>query len=437
MSSSSHVTDRAEATFDDDNLIANAGLALVGVLVRRLGLERLINDTVKLTGRVGGALPGRKLLTLVHTLMVGGTHIAHADILRAGATTDVLPHRVMAPSTIGTFLRAFTFGHLRQLDVVQEEVLRRAWAMGAGPGDGPVVFDIDSTICEVRGYQKQGASFGYTKVRGYHPLLAARADTGEVVHARQRKGAANTARGAKRFVEELIPRVRRAGATGKIIVRADSGFWANKTMATLERLGVGYTIAVRSGHKAIQTVIATIDEDAWVDIVYPDGGVAQVADVGYKGRRLVVRRTRILGSQAQLFDTWRHHAFLTDQTGDDVVTIDAFHRAHATVELAIKDLKAGAGAIHMPSGHFAANGAWLAAAVLAHNLFRWLNLLGGIGDRDRLVVARTILVRLLAIPARLVHPAGRPTLRMPARWPWASTFTTALASLRALPTAPL
>lgn len=166
MSSSSHVIERAEATFDDENLIANAGLALVGVLVLRLGLERLINDTVRLTGRVGGALPGRKLLTLVHTLMVGGTHIAHADLLRAGATTDVLPHRVMAPSTIGTFLRAFTFGHLRQLDVVAGEALRRAWAMGAGPGDGPVVFDIDSTITEVHGYQKQGASFGYTRVRG-------------------------------------------------------------------------------------------------------------------------------------------------------------------------------------------------------------------------------------------------------------------------------
>jgi hypothetical protein len=182
--------------------------------------------------------------------MVGGTHIAHAYLLRAGATTDVLPHRVMAPSTIGTFLRAFTFGHLRQLDVVLGEALRRAWSMGAGPGDEPVVFDIDSTITEVHGYQKQGASFGYTKVRGCHPLLATRADTGEVVHSRQRKGAANTARGAKRFVEELIPRVRRAGATGMIIVRADAGFWANKTMATLERLGVGCTIAVRSGHKA-------------------------------------------------------------------------------------------------------------------------------------------------------------------------------------------
>lgn len=436
MSSSSHVIERAEATFDDENLMANAGLALVGVLVLRLGLERLINETVKLTGRVGGALPGRKLLTLVHTLMVGGTHIAHADVLRAGATAKVVPHRVMAPSTIGTFLRAFTFGHLRQLDVVAGEALRRAWAMGAGPGGELVVFDIDSTICEVHGYQKQGASFGYTKVRGYHPLLATRADTGEVVHARQRKGAANTARGAKRFVEELIPRVRRAGATGKIVVRADSGFWSNKTIAALERLGVGYTIAVRSGHAAIRTVIATIDETAWIDIVYPDGGAAQVADVDYKGRRLVVRRTRILGRQAQLFDTWRHHAFLTDQTGD-VVEVDAFHRAHATVELAIKDLKAGAGAIHMPSGHFCANGAWLAAAVLAHNLFRWTNLLGHIADPDRLVVARTMLVRLLAIPARLVHPAGRPTLRMPARWPWATTFTTALDSLRALPNAPL
>lgn len=436
MGSSSRVVEAAEATFDDDNLVANAGLVLVGVLVVRLGLERLVDDTVKLTGRVGGALPGRKLLTLVHALMVGGSHIDHVDVLRAGATTEVLPHRVMAPSTIGTFLRAFTFGHLRQLDVVAGEALRRAWALGAGPGGARMVVDVDSTICEVHGYHKQGASFGYTKVRGYHPLLATRADTGEVLHARQRKGAANTARGAKRFIEELIPRLRRAGATGELVVRADAGFWSNKTIATLERLGVGYTIAVRAGHKAIKAVIATIDETAWADITYPDGGAAQVAEVDYKGRRLIVRRTRILGHQAQLFPDWRHHAFLTDQTGT-AVDVDAFHRAHATVELAIKDLKASAGAVHMPSGHFAANGAWLAAAVLAHNLFRWTTTLGHTSEPDRLTVARTLLVRLLAIPARLVHPAGKPKLRMPTRWPWAETFTTALDTLRALPATPL
>jgi hypothetical protein len=180
--------------FDDPSLVANAGLLLVGTLVVRLELERLVNQTMRLAGRVGGARPGRKVLTLVHAMVAGGSHIDHADMLRAGNTAGVLPHRVMAPSTLGTFLRAFTFGHVRQLEAVVGEVLRRAWSSGAGPGSGRLVIDFDSTISEGEGKQKQGAAFGYTKVLGYHPILATRADTGEVLHARMRKGSANTAR---------------------------------------------------------------------------------------------------------------------------------------------------------------------------------------------------------------------------------------------------
>jgi len=143
--------DRIEVTFDDPNLVANAGLLLVATLVIRLGLERLVNEVVDLSGRVGGALPGRKVLTLVHAIVAGGSHIDHADVLRAGATQAVLPHRVMAPSTLGTFLRSFSFGHVRQLDAVFAETVRRAWSLGAGPGSDRLVVDLDSTICEVCG----------------------------------------------------------------------------------------------------------------------------------------------------------------------------------------------------------------------------------------------------------------------------------------------
>src|SRR5215218_7805230 len=132
------------------------------------------------------------------------------ELLRCGQTSQVLGHRVMAPSTLGTFLRAFTFGHVRQLDRLTEQLLTRAWAAGAGPGDGPMTMDLDSTVCQVHGYHKQGAAYGYTHSLGYHPLLATRADTGEVLHARQRTGRANTARGTARFVQELAARVRRA-----------------------------------------------------------------------------------------------------------------------------------------------------------------------------------------------------------------------------------
>jgi len=435
VTSVSRGIDRIEVTFDDPNLVANAGLLLVATLVVRLRLEALINDVVDLSGRVGGALPGRKVLTLMHAMVAGGSHIDHADVLRSGATQSVLPHRVMAPSTLGTFLRAFTFGHIRQLDAVLAETLRRAWSLGAGPGDDRMVVDLDSTICPVCGKTKHGAGYGYTKKFGYHPLLAVRAATGELLHVRMRKGSANTQRGTKRFVEELVARLRRAGATGQLIMRFDSGFWSNATIATLGRLDVGYTMGVRMV-KSVVTAVSTIDEESWTPIDYTPDGMAEVADCVYKGRRLIVRRTRLVGRQATLWPEWRHFAFLTDLEGDPV-DVDAFHRAHATVELAIKDLKEGAGMEHVPSGNFNANAAWLVCAALTHNLIRWTAMLGEITSEEHLVVARTVRTRFLSIPGRLVCPGGRPLLRAPLEWPWAKAFERALDLLRALPPIPV
>jgi hypothetical protein len=330
------------------------------------------------------------------------TH-AIANVLRCGATSQVLGHRVMAPSTLGTFLRAFTFGHVRQLDRLTEQLLTRAWAAGAGPGDGPITMDLDSTVCEVHGYHKQGAAYGYTHTLGYHPLLATRADTGEVLHARQRTGRANTARGAARFVDELAARVRRAGASGELTMRMDSGFWSAKTIRACRRHRIRCSITVRQT-KPIRAAIATIDEDAWTPIGYPDGGLAQVAETRYQGDRLIVRRTRLVGAQAELFPNWRYHAFVTDRVGT-AVELDQDHRRHATVELAIRDLKAGVGLRHCPSGKFAANAAWLVIATLAHNLQRWV---AAIGLRPRGAGGGQDAAPDPAGPARSDHPLGPP-----------------------------
>ena len=427
--------DRIAVTFDDPNLVANAGLVLIATLVSRLGLEDLCNSTIRLAGRTGGFQPGRKILTLVHAMVAGASHIDHADMLRAGSTAKVLSHRVMAPSTLGTFLRAFTFGHVRQFEKVIGDSLQRAWSLGAGPGHRQLVVDIDSTIREVFGKLKGGAAYGYTKVLGYHPILATRADTGEILHARMRKGSANTQRGTKRFVEELVARLRQAGASGKIIMRFDSGYWSNETIKVLIRLGVSYTMAVRTGTKALDASIAAIPESDWVTIDYPIGGEAMVAECTYKGRRLVVRRTRLCGPQATLWPAWRHFAFLSDLEGS-AVDLDAFHRRHAVVELCIDDWKEGAGMEHCPSGNFSANAAWMCCAVLAHNLIRWSANLGDLVEEDTLVVARTLRVRYFSVPGRLVNRSGIPTLRGPTHWPWALSFNRALTNLRAVAFAP-
>jgi hypothetical protein len=427
---SSHTLDQLDTRFDDTHAIANAGLLLPATLAQRLGIEQQTADQViDLGERAGAAHPGRKLLTLVHTMIAGGDCIDDADLLRCGATSRVLGHRVMAPSTLGTFLRAFTFGHVRQYDRLTEQVLARAWGAGAGPGDGPMTIDLDSTVCEVHGYHKQGAAYGYTHTLGYHPLLATRADSGEVLHARQRTGRANTARGTARFVEELAARVPRAGASGELTLCADSGFWSAKTIRACRRHQIRYSITVLKT-KPIRTAIQAIDQDAWVDIVYPDGGLAQLAETRYRGDRLVVRRTRLVGAQAELFPNWRYHAFVTDRVGT-TVELDADHRRHATVELAIRDLKGGVGLRHHPSGKFAANAAWLVIATLAHNLLRWIAAIG-LGARGELVAAKTLRRTLFSLPGRLTHSARRWRLHLPVGWPWAPWFELALARLRCI-----
>jgi len=422
--------DRLAFAFDDERAVANAGLVLASTLIDRLGIEQVVDETLDLGERPGAARPGRKLLTLVCSALVGGDSIDDADVLRCGETERVLGQRVMAPSTLGTFLRSFTFGHVRQLDRAFEAILGRAWAAGAGPGSEPLTIDLDSTIVEVAGHAKQGASFGYTKRRGYHPLLATRADTGEVLHARLRKGSASSQRGAERFVRELVARVRRLGAAGPLIVRADSGFWNYKTIAALEQHGVRYSIGVtQQAH--VRAAIEQIPEQAWQPLAgYPPEGIAQIAEGTLAGRRLVVRRTRLVGAQAELFPDWRYHAFITDRS-EPLALVEADHRRHAQIELAIRDLKQGSGLNHAPSGRFFANAAWLLIACLAHNLARWLSRLG-LGTSGPIVV-QTIRRRYLTLPGRITRSARRSTLHLPARWPWREGFTQALARLRAMP----
>jgi Transposase DDE domain group 1 len=414
--------------FDDERAVADAGIVLTATLAGRLGIESLVDHVVDLGDRPGAANPGAKVMTLVSAMALGADCIDDCDILRAGRTGQVLGHRIAAPSTLGTFLRAFTFGHVRQLDRVLADTLRRAWQAGAGPGDGRLVVDVDSFVGEVHGRAKQGAAFGYTRVRGYHPILATRADTGEVLHIRLRKGSANSSRGMLRFCDELIARVTRAGATGPKLLRADSGFWSNKTFDRLERAGWQFSIGVRL-QPAVRAAIEQIDEAAWTTLEdYPPTSIAQIAETTLGDRRLVVRRVRTLDQQGELLPSWELYPFSTNRT-EPLQVVEAEHRQHAVVELCIRDLKDQALA-HFPSGKFTANAAWTVIACLAHNLLRWTSVLGLPGQTIR--AARTLRRRLLALPGRLTHTARRWTLHLPARWPWQHAFIEALTRIRAL-----
>lgn len=298
-----------------------------------------------------------------------------------------------------------------------------------------MTIDVDSSICETYGLQKQGGTkFTYNHVRGYHPLFAVVAGTGDVVHSRLRGGNANSARAAGSFLTETFNRVRSAGASGPMILRADSGFYAGSVAVACRKAGVAFSITVKL-NPAIHAAIAAIPEDAWVAIPYFLDG-ADVAETTYRpfGRkaplvRLIVRRVRPTpGSQLALLVNYAFHALVTDREGD-TLELEADHRRHAVVEDAIRDLKYGVGLNHMPSGRFGANAAWLVLNVIAHNLARWVS---RVGLGESLIATDTLRRRYLRTPGRMTRSARRRTLHLPERWPWGVRFEESLARLRSV-----
>ena len=431
--------DRIRIAFDDHRLVSNAGLILPATLALHLGLPQLVQEHLDLGDAPGRANTGDKLMTLVASALAGGDCIDDADVLRTGGTACAIGCVVKAPSTLGTFLRSFRWGHVRQLDRVSRRLLARAWAAGAGPGDAPLTIDLDSTICETYGLAKEGARrHGYTGARGYHPLLAIAAGTGEVLMARLREGRANTARGAAHFLGETVGRVRYGGARGQLTVRADSGFYTHAVVALCRQLDVRCSITIRQ-HASLRKLIEAIPEQEWTPIPYWMDGAADVAETTYSPFqaepdaapvRLIVRRVKPTpGSQLALFATYSYHGFITDRDGD-TLELEADHRRHAEVENAIRDLKHGVGLNHLPSGRFAANGAWLAVQVLAHNLARWA---ARIGLGEATATTKTLRRRFFSLAGRLTRSARRLTLHLPKGWPWEYQFRRALARLQAIP----
>ena len=307
--------DRIQIAFDDHRLVANAGLILPATLALRLGLPQLLRKHLDLGGAPGRANTGDKMMTLVASALAGGDCIDDADVLRAGGTARVLGFTAKAPSTLGTFLRSLRWGHVRQLDRVSRELLARVWKAGAGPGDAPFTIDLDSTICETYGLAKEGARHhGYTGARGYHPLLAVAAGTGDVLMARLREGRANTARGAAHFLRETVGRVRYCGARGQLTVRADSGFYTHAVVAVCRRMDVRFSIAIRQRAR-LRNLIEAIPEDAWTPIPYWMDGAADVAETTYtpfqaEADAAPVRLIALSGAPVPLV---AHHTLLPQQ----------------------------------------------------------------------------------------------------------------------------
>ncbi len=436
--------DGFEIVFDDERLVADAGLVLPALLCERLGARQVIDAAIARGDEPAiGAGAGAKALSVAFAMLGGADSIDDTDRLRAGSSGAVLGFRPRAGSTAGKWLRRLGFGQVRQLDAACGELLRRAWGAGARPER--LVIDLDSAIAEVHGHKKRGAEYGHTRVRGYHPIFATSATTGDVIHARLRRGAANTQYGAKRFFCETIARCRRAGHRGAFLVRADSGFVNYDLFRAIRRHGGEFSVSTpMQAH--VRAAVAAIPEQAWQPIAYPGSGRAEIAETTLpvdprhrKGAnplperlRLVVRR--VLNHdpahpQQPLFADYRYFPILTSRT-DDLALVEAEHRDHAQIELVIRDLK-DAGLAHVPSGRTYANMAWLVLATLAHNIQRWTAILG-LRER-RITQHRTIRNRYLAIPGRLVTHARRWRLRLPAGWPWRVRFLAAVERLKALP----
>ena len=445
----SHTRAATAAVFDDPNLVGSAGLVPVLALADAAGLSRLAGEHLSVPGDKG-ANAGLKVASFVAGMVAGADSIDDMALLRHGGMGRVFA-RAYAPSTLGSFLRSFTFGHVRQLDAVAARFLTNLTAqagqatqvVGEGTG-GRVLVDVDDTIIEVHGHAKQGAGFGYSKVRGLNALLATVTTTGSapvVVAQRLRKGSCGSPRGAKRLVADALRTVSKLHGRTQVkpLLRADSAFYGAPTIGAALRGGSDVSVTVRMDPK-VKAAIATIAEDAWTPIEYTDAiydeasgtwvSRAEVAEVPFTAfsskkatdqvpGRLVVRRIPDLNAernraagQGTLFDTWRFHAFFTttDPADLDTVTADKTHRGHAIIEQVHADLKHSALA-HLPSGKFTANAAWLVLAVIAFNLTRTAATLTG-PDMARATTA-TIRRKLITVPARVATSARRVTLHLP------------------------
>ncbi|MEV6013894.1 IS1380 family transposase [Streptomyces sp. NPDC051976] len=449
----SHTPAAVSASFDDPNLIAQAGLVPVLRLAERCGLSRLVTEKVKLAGAKNGAgaAVDAKVTSIVAGMAAGADSIDDLHVLRHGAMPAVFGG-IRAPSTLGTFLRAFSHGHALQLHAVHRRFLG---ALAAHtpllPGSDAMAFiDVDSTHKRVYGRAKQGAEYGRFKgIRTLHPLLATicTPHTRPVIATvRMRRGKAADSRGAPKFVSEALATAVEAGCTGMRILRADSQFYNAAVIAACRRAGAHFSITTGM-NPSIKRAVLAIPDTAWQQITYPtavpdpatgelisDAEVAEIpAYTAFASRkkservtaRLIVRRVRdlakpaVLGEQGELFPIWRYHPFFTDQPAP-TLQAEREHRHHAVVEQVIADSKAGALA-HLPSGHFHANSAWLTLWAMTYNLLRATGVLTS--PFHAKATTATLRTHLVQVPARIAHSARRITLHLPHNWPWQHAWT--------------
>ena len=446
--------------FDDPNLVSSAGLVPMLALARSAGLTKLADQHLSVPTDKG-ANPGLKVSSLVAGMVAGADSIDDMALLRHGGMGNIFTN-AYAPSTLGSFLRSFTFGHVRQLDAVSARFLTGLAAttpLVAGIDD-QVMVDIDDTVIEVHGYGKQGSGYGYSGVHGLNAILATlttNQGAPVIVAQRLRKGSCGSPRGAKRLVTDALATVRklRTGPTGgKVLLRADSAFYGHGPIGAAVRAGAQVSVTVRLD-PTVKAAIAAIPNDAWQAIEYTNAvfdqtsqawiSAAEVAEIPFTAftaqkkanqipGRLVVRRIPDLNphpGEATLFETWRFHAFFTTSTLD-TITADKTHRGHAIIEQVHADLKNSALA-HLPSGKFTANAAWLVLAVMAFNLTRAAATLADTTMAK--ATTATIRRKLVHVPARIASSARRLTLHLPTAWPWEKAWTTLFTGLCAPPPA--
>lgn len=434
------------AVFDEQNLVSAAGLVPVLELAEQTGLSRLIGEHVELPStrvKSGAVNPAGKLTTIIAGMMGGADSIDDANLLRAGGTPRVF-NEVYAPSTLGIFLREFSFGHANQLAAVAREhliALAGRTPLLAGT-DERMFVDIDSLLRPVYGRNKQGASFGHAKIagrallrKGLSPLITTLSTPSAapvIAEAWLRGGRAGSGRGAARQLKQAITTAKAIDPHATLMARADSAFGSKKVIGACLDEQVEFSLSL-SRNRRVTAAIEAIDETAFTPVHYPgavtdpDTGQlisdAEVAETPYtltiRGHgqvtaRLVVRRVKDARYPDGLFPVWRYHPFLTNSTLP-TDQADITHRKHAIIETTFADLINGPLA-HIPSGLFSANCAWLACAVIAHNLLRGAGTLAG----GQHTVARGATLRrdLVNVPARFAAPARNPMLHLPAHWPW-------------------
>lgn len=432
----------------EDDLTGIAGVAIWGELLDHLGLVAESDRRQLRPIGPGGYSGGECYRAVVETQLAGGDFISDRSLLDGEATARLRgEHSLPSGTTLWRFLAGADLGRVRRAEAVNRTMLRRAWAMGAGPAHGVITIDPDATYVSTYGPKKEGSRFSYKGEVQMSPLVGVCGETGDVLRVRARGGNASPRKKLASFVDECVAAVPDPWRSeSQLWVRVDSAGYSAAVVETAIRHGAAFSITCLKDKK-VQAAIYTLasnDKTVWSPAIGADGELtgSEIAECAYvfakRTLRMIVRRQRTAAGEQLSFDDldgWRFHAIVTNIPFlfGDAASIEHHHRLRGGApEEAIRQLKNDFGLNHAPLQNFFGNWLWWCASALAYNAARWLRVLA-LPEAFATCRGKRLRLKFLNVPARITMSGRQLRLRLARAYAHAGDFTDALARVRALP----